>query len=212
MLPVGYPHLPVDGGKGVGKGWGGKRHIRYHAPRRAEVKGAGRSFLLLIMDTTIFQRWIIFGWLSQLAFLFFSFIIRRKRSSRASERTSDLRSQVTETPHGFHVEAYVRISYELIFVEDVFSAQNPRLADLYRRWDRCLALIDVNVYELYGRKIDNYFETHGIKLTVCKTKIGEHEKSVGTALSISEVMIEFGLSRREPVLVVGGGVITDVGG
>jgi len=42
--------------------------------------------------------------------------------------------------------------------------------------------------------------------------IGEKAKSIETFLSIVDSMNEFGIIRKEPVLVVGGGLVTDVVG
>jgi len=42
--------------------------------------------------------------------------------------------------------------------------------------------------------------------------IGEKAKSMDTLLSIVDSMTEFGIIRKEPVLVVGGGLVTDVAG
>ena len=42
--------------------------------------------------------------------------------------------------------------------------------------------------------------------------IGEKAKSMDTMLSIVDSMNDFGVYRKEPVLVVGGGLVTDVAG
>jgi 3-dehydroquinate synthase len=57
-----------------------------------------------------------------------------------------------------------------------------------------------------------YFEHYGLALKVHQTSIGEKAKSVETWLSICDSMTEFGIIRKEPVLVVGGGLVTDVAG
>ena len=57
-----------------------------------------------------------------------------------------------------------------------------------------------------------YFEHHGIDLTVFPIAIDEADKTLRTAERIVDAFGEFGLVRTEPVLVVGGGLTTDVAG
>ncbi|KAL4899614.1 hypothetical protein BDW74DRAFT_188993 [Aspergillus multicolor] len=125
---------------------------------------------------------------------------------------SDLKASVSETPTGFHVEGYEKIEYDFTFLDGVFELQNAQLAGLYERWGRCLAIMDKNIYDLYGDEMKRYFEHHGLKLQIHQTMIGEKAKSLDTFTSIVDVMNEFGVMRKEPVLVVGGGLVTDVAG
>ena len=57
-----------------------------------------------------------------------------------------------------------------------------------------------------------YFDHHGIALTVFPVVIKEVDKSLDTLERIVDAFGDFGLVRKEPVLVVGGGLITDVAG
>lgn len=125
---------------------------------------------------------------------------------------SDMIATVSETSSGFLVEGYERISHGFSFLDGIFRLQNPHLADMYRAWNRCFAVVDVNVYGLYGAEMENYFENFGIALAVYKCRIGEKAKTMETLLQICDAMNEFGLIRKEPVLVVGGGLVTDVAG
>lgn len=75
-----------------------------------------------------------------------------------------------------------------------------------------MAVMDFNIYNLYGEEIEHYFNHYGIDLKVHTTMIGEKAKSIDTMLSIIDSMNEFGVYRKEPVLVVGGGLVTDVAG
>lgn len=144
---------------------------------------------------------------------------------------SDLTATVSETKTGFHVDGYEKISYDFTFLDGVFNPENPQLADCYKHWGRVLAVTDLNVYNVYGEQIERYFEHYGLELKVHKTKIGEKAKTIPTFLSIVDSMTEFGIYRKvrsictpvkfisyssqcaqEPVLVVGGGLVTDVAG
>ncbi|KAF1965050.1 Dehydroquinate synthase-like protein [Bimuria novae-zelandiae CBS 107.79] len=125
---------------------------------------------------------------------------------------SDLKASVVETQNGFHVEGYEKIEYDFTFLDGVFNPQNKQLADCYQRWGRALAVMDLNIYNLYGEQMERYFDHYNLELKIHKTMIGEKAKSIDTFLSIVDSMTDFGIIRKEPVLVVGGGLVTDVAG
>ncbi|CAG8978277.1 hypothetical protein HYALB_00010229 [Hymenoscyphus albidus] len=114
--------------------------------------------------------------------------------------------------NGFHVEGYEKIEYDFTFIDGVFDIKNNNLAQCYNKWGRCLAVTDMNIHDIYGKKMKAYFKHHAIDLTIHQTKIGEKAKTMPTLLSIVDSMNEFGIYRKEPVLVVGGGLVTDVAG
>ncbi|CAG5183993.1 uncharacterized protein ALTATR162_LOCUS10856 [Alternaria atra] len=125
---------------------------------------------------------------------------------------SDLKASVVETKNGFHVEGYEKIEYDFTFLDGVFNPANNNLAKCYERWGRCLAVMDLNIYNVYGDEMQKYFDHYNLPLTIHKTMIGEKAKSMETLLSIVDSMTDFGIIRKEPVLVVGGGLVTDVAG
>jgi hypothetical protein len=103
---------------------------------------------------------------------------------------------------GFHVEGYEKIEYDFTFLDGVFEPQNVQLAKLYERWGRCLAIMDKNIYDLYGAQMQRYFALHNLPLQVHQTMIGEKAKSLETFTSIVDSMTVFGIIRKEPVLVL----------
>ncbi|MBO3464050.1 sedoheptulose 7-phosphate cyclase, partial [Aetokthonos hydrillicola CCALA 1050] len=118
--------------------------------------------------------------------------------------------QVTET--AFHVEAYEKIEYSLVYVNGVFDIKNRELADCYQKFKRCLAVVDANVYMSYSSQMKEYFRHYGIDLTVFPLTITEPNKTIQTFEKIIDAFADFKLVRKEPVLVIGGGLITDVVG
>ncbi|KAI8657197.1 DHQ-synthase domain-containing protein [Fusarium keratoplasticum] len=125
---------------------------------------------------------------------------------------SDMKATVEPTTKGFSVCGYEKIEYDFEFLDGVFNVANVQLAQCYKPWGRCLAVMDLNIFNLYGDEMQKYFDHHGITLKIHKTMIGEKAKSMETLLSIVDSMTEFGIYRKEPVLVVGGGLVTDVAG
>lgn len=118
--------------------------------------------------------------------------------------------KATETV--FHVEGYEKIDFSLIYVNGAFDIKNREIADSYEKFGRCLTVIDANVYELYGQQINSYFQHYDIQLTVFPIIITEPAKTLETFEKIVDAFSNFGLVRKEPVLVVGGGLVTDVAG
>ncbi|PHH82314.1 hypothetical protein CDD83_3299 [Cordyceps sp. RAO-2017] len=125
---------------------------------------------------------------------------------------SDMKASVEPTKKGFRVSGYEKIEYDFEFLDNVFDTANGQLAACYEKWGRCLAVMDLNIFTLYGQQMQRYFDHHAIELKVHRTMIGEKAKSMETLLSIVDSMNEFGVYRKEPVLVVGGGLVTDVAG
>ncbi len=126
--------------------------------------------------------------------------------------TGQAQPSLAVTGTEFHVEAYEKIEYSLRYADGAFAIGNTAIADSYRPFGRCLMVVDETVYDLYGEQMRGYFDHYGISLTAFGVAIGETGKTLRTAERIVDAFGEFGLLRNEPVLVVGGGLTTDVAG
>lgn len=109
---------------------------------------------------------------------------------------SDMKASVTETTSGFQVAGYEKIEYDFTFLDGVFDVANNQLAQCYSRWGRALAVMDLNIFNIYGAQMQQYFDHHGLELKFHKTMIGEKAKSMDTLLSIVDSMTEFGIFRK----------------
>jgi demethyl-4-deoxygadusol synthase len=125
---------------------------------------------------------------------------------------SDVAATFTATDRAFHVAGVERIDFDLLYVDGAFAPGNPEVADAFREHGRCLLVIDQAVLDLHREQIDAYFEHHGVALTTFPVRIREKDKSLETLERIVDAFDDFGLVRKEPVLVVGGGLTTDVAG
>jgi demethyl-4-deoxygadusol synthase len=125
---------------------------------------------------------------------------------------SIVQAKFEATEAAFHVEGYEKIDFSLVFVNGAFDIKNPELAESYTNFGRCLAVVDRNVNRLYGSQIEAYFQHYDIDLTVFELTITEPTKTLETFEAIIDAFADFGLVRKEPVLVVGGGLTTDVAG
>ena len=124
----------------------------------------------------------------------------------------DINATFTSTDRAFHIEGYEKIYFSLLYVSGAFKIENPEIADSYRQFGRCLMVVDRNVFGLYGEQMQDYFKHYDIDLTVFPVSIKEPDKTLATFESIIDAFVDFGLVRKEPVLVVGGGLTTDVAG
>jgi demethyl-4-deoxygadusol synthase len=123
---------------------------------------------------------------------------------------SGIQATFTATNNAFHIEGYEKIDFSLLYVDGAFKVGNPEIADSYRQFGRCLMVVDETVHGLYGLQMQDYFKHYGIDLTVFPVQIKETAKTIETFEKIIDAFVDFGLVRKEPVLVVGGGLTTDV--
>jgi len=109
---------------------------------------------------------------------------------------SDMKATVEQTKEGFHIAGYEKIEYDFEFLDGVFDIENPQLSKCYEKWGRCLAVMDLNIYEVYGEQMEKYFKNYNLELKIHKTMIGEKAKTMPTLLSIVDSMTEFGIIRK----------------
>ena len=119
---------------------------------------------------------------------------------------------ILATPKGYSCSSGLEIAHTYQFVDGVFNQANPELADMYKDYKRVLAIVDHNVFDMYEEQMIDYFNSHGVKPTLHRAVVSEDNKSVDNMLQYCQYMTDFGILRREPVLVIGGGLITDVVG
>ena len=119
---------------------------------------------------------------------------------------------VTATDSSFRVEAYEKIDFSLVYVDGAFAVENPEIAESYQPYGRCLLVVDATVHGLYRDTIEAYFDHYDIDLTIFTVAFTETGKTLDTMELMVDAFDDFGLLRKEPVLVVGGGLTTDVAG
>lgn len=149
---------------------------------------------------------------------------------------SDMSATVSVTPQGFAVAGYEKLNYDFKFIDNVFDPAKGDLADCYTKWGRVLAVMDENMKSIYGSAVQAYFDHHKLPLTVHAMPVGEKAKTIASLLGIVDAMNTFGIIRKvrhrdehgyctsikdkylhissfqEPVLVIGGGLVTDTAG
>ena len=94
----------------------------------------------------------------------------------------------------------------------ILDPSNNILADVYKPLRRCIAVVDDKVEKLYGKDLQDYFAANGISLTKLIHAGNEINKDIKNVEAILVDMKNYGVARNEPVLIVGCGVIADIGG
>lgn len=128
-----------------------------------------------------------------------------------------LRQTVDSAP-AWTVEAVRQVRYHVVSSDHLFALDNTTLLDacpeaLIRPGDRRLVVIDQNVDALHGARIHEYFAYHGVETSVVALRADEPVKEWDSVLRVVDAMNDFGIDRRrEPVLAIGGGVLTDIVG
>ncbi|MEL7499638.1 MAG: sedoheptulose 7-phosphate cyclase [Planctomycetota bacterium] len=97
-------------------------------------------------------------------------------------------------------------------IEHVLDPADPTLVEVYKAHGRCVCLVDSNVQDHYSEELSQYFEAHGIRLDKLVYRAMESDKGIRTVEKILGDFKSLGVARNEPVLIVGGGVLSDVGG
>lgn len=114
----------------------------------------------------------------------------------------------------FEISATYTLKGQVKLVDGVFEPDNPTLAEVYSHRGRCVAIVDQTVDELYGDSLRQYFEYHSIPLKLLPCRAWESDKTPETVHRLLKFLGKDGcdVSRNEPVLIVGGGVLSDVAG
>ena len=121
---------------------------------------------------------------------------------------------MTIEPKRWRVTYQRTIEYEIVNSPNLFHPQNtdllfPRAAASKRRF----IVIDSNVEKYYSAEIRNYFLHHGINAKIVTFPGGEENKTIENYFAIVRELDTFPIHRRdEPIIAIGGGVLTDVVG
>ncbi|HEX7899233.1 MAG TPA: 3-dehydroquinate synthase [Planctomycetota bacterium] len=99
-----------------------------------------------------------------------------------------------------------------IFVgANILPAAGRIIRDLSPKARRAFLVTDRNCLR-YARSIARGLEASEIETEVHSVPPGESKKTLATAASLYDALARFGADRRTPLVAVGGGVITDLGG
>ena len=127
-----------------------------------------------------------------------------RESAGFTESTAD--DQIIEAVVSSSTFASIRL------VDHALDPGQTLLRDTYLSHGRCVCLIDQNVERFHSEQLEDYFEAHGIALEKLVYRAMEVDKGIYTVEKMLGDFKRLGVSRNEPVLIVGGGVLADTGG
>ena len=124
------------------------------------------------------------------------------------------RGYVESTADDQNIEAVMRSSTftSIKVIDNSLNPEQTILRDMYVSHGRCVCLVDLNVERYFGEQLEHYFDYHGIKLEKLVYRAMEVDKGIYTVEKMLGDFKNLGVSRNEPVLIVGGGVLADTGG
>jgi 2-epi-5-epi-valiolone synthase len=106
------------------------------------------------------------------------------------------------------------IEYEVISTSNLFHPQNWALLSVGKIEDaRRFVVLDENVAKHYASAIRDYFAHHHVEAKIVTFPGGEENKTMEHFLTIVRELDSFPIHRRdEPIIAIGGGVLTDLAG
>ncbi|MEM8806652.1 MAG: sedoheptulose 7-phosphate cyclase [Cyanobacteria bacterium P01_G01_bin.38] len=124
------------------------------------------------------------------------------------------RGYVESTGDDQTIEAVMRSSTftSIKLIDNVLDPEQLILRDTYVSFGRCVCLVDQNVERYYGEQVEHYFHYHGIHLEKLVYRAMEVDKGISTVERMLGDLKHLGVSRNEPVLIMGGGVLADTAG
>ncbi len=121
---------------------------------------------------------------------------------------------MTNGMHKWRVSYQRTIEYEVVNCPNLFHPQNGALLSVGKRENtRRFVVVDGNIEKYYSTEIKDYFKYHKIDAKILTFPAGEKNKSIDNYLWILRELDTFPINRRdEPIIAIGGGVLTDVTG
>jgi 3-dehydroquinate synthase len=106
------------------------------------------------------------------------------------------------------------IEYEVVKTSNIFHPQNYALLSVGKtKSARRLIVVDANVEIHHAAAIRDYFAHHQVEAKIVSFPGGEENKTIDYYLAIVRELDSFPIHRRtEPIIAIGGGVLTDVVG
>ncbi|MBM3180565.1 MAG: sedoheptulose 7-phosphate cyclase [Chloroflexi bacterium] len=121
---------------------------------------------------------------------------------------------MTHEMRKWHISYQRTIEYEVVSCPNLFHPQNGALLSIGKKENtRRFVVVDSNIEKYYSTEIKDFFKYHKIDAKILTFPAGEKNKSIDNYLWILRELDMFPINRRdEPIIAIGGGVLTDVVG
>lgn len=101
--------------------------------------------------------------------------------------------------------------YPIIIEQNLLGNIHSHIAS-YIQNKKNVIITDEQVYHIYGKKIIENLKGHGIDVDVIVVPPGEQSKSIATLEHVYTKLIDFGITKSDGLIALGGGVIGDLAG
>ena len=102
-------------------------------------------------------------------------------------------------------------SYDLLIEKDSLKHVGTWVASLWEK-QKIVIITDETVASIYGRDVQTSIEEAGFKVAMFSITPGEASKSLATAETLYHFLAEEGMTRKDGIIILGGGVVGDLGG
>ena len=103
-------------------------------------------------------------------------------------------------------------SYDILIERGLLDRAGEHCRAVLPRADRLFVVTDSTVGPLYLKRIIPPLEAAGFETAICEVPAGEASKCAGELARLWECMMDFGLTRTDAVVALGGGVVGDLAG
>lgn len=102
-------------------------------------------------------------------------------------------------------------SYELLIEKNSLDHVGSWVASLWEK-QKIVLITDETVAKLYEKRVKESLEDKGFQVYTYAIKPGEGSKSLATAENIYHFLAEKEMTRKDGIIILGGGVVGDLGG
>ena len=120
-------------------------------------------------------------------------------------------SETVDNAQIYRVELGAR-SYDIHIEPDCLGRLGEAMAKLFAAPTRCMVISNVTIAPLYMDVVRSSLEQAGWQVSECILADGERYKTMESFGFIMDALMESKLSRNEPVIALGGGVVGDMTG
>ena len=103
-------------------------------------------------------------------------------------------------------------SYDILIERNLLDRAGERVRAVCSRAERLFVVTDSNVGPLYGARLKKSLAAAGFSVAIHTVPAGEGAKCASRLAQLWEAMMEFGLTRTDAVIALGGGVVGDLAG
>src|ERR1051325_3800361 len=121
---------------------------------------------------------------------------------------------MTNSTNTWRVTYQRPVEYEVANCQNIFDPENDALLSIGKRKNtRRFVIVDSNVERYFSTQIRDYFDYHKVDAKILIFPSGEKNKTVDNYLWVLRELDTFPINRRdEPIIAIGGGVLTDIAG